>query len=126
MRVVEVAEIRGVNGCARKDSRRKRRESLSGVLKQGRSGMAMTADQIGIKTRGADNFIGSTIAMREFGNNTSGGVAVDLDTGHDEITNSKSKRRTRGVGTFTVNGTAFLGQQSKDLFGKLGGRTGKT
>jgi hypothetical protein len=49
-----------------------------------------------------------------------------VDTNHDEIADSKSKTRARGVGTLTVHGPAFLGQQSKDLFRKLGGRTGKT
>jgi hypothetical protein len=128
MRVVEVAEIRGVNGCARKDSWRKRRQSLSGALEQGRSRMAVTADKTGSKISGADNFIGSgsAFATREFGNNTSGGLPVDLDMSHDKIVDSKSKRRVQVVGTFVVDGRAFLGQQSKDLFGELGGRTGKT
>jgi hypothetical protein len=60
--------------------------------------MAVTVDKIGTKTSRADNFIGSAFATRDFGNNTSGGITVDLDTSHDKIADSKGKRRAQ-VGT---------------------------
>jgi hypothetical protein len=57
-----------------------------------------------------------------------------LNASHDKITDSKSMRRATDsksmrraqfVGTIAVKGTTFLGQQWKDLFGELSGRTGK-
>jgi hypothetical protein len=60
MRVIEAAEIGGVIGGARKNTWRKRRQSLNGVLEHRSSGMAVTADKIGTITSGADNFIRST------------------------------------------------------------------
>ena len=86
----------------------------------------MSTDEIGAITGSLDNFVRTAFAVCELGYGTAGGVAVDLDTGHDKVTDFKSNRRPRFVGTLTVDGAAFLGKEAENLFGKLCSRAGKT
>jgi hypothetical protein len=108
MGMVEVSEVGSVNRCAWENSRWQRRESLRRVFEQGTSRMAVTANQISTKTSRFDNFIRTTFAISELSNCSRSGIAVDLNTSHDKITNSESNDITGFVGAFTVDGTAFF------------------
>jgi hypothetical protein len=80
--VVKVAEIGSVEGGARKDSRRKRREGLRRILESGRCRLIMAADEVGTVTSVGDDCIRTALTVREFGDGAGGGIAVDLDACH--------------------------------------------
>ena len=122
MGVIEVTKVWGVDWSARQESRRERGQSLSGVLQQRGSRVTMAADKVSAITSCFDNFVGPALAVGEFSNSTRGRITMDLNSGHDKITSSICNGGAGFVGTFTVGSTAFLGQQSQDVFGKLGSR----
>ena len=110
MRVVEVMKVGGINGGTGKQSRGKRIKGLGRIFEQWCVRTTMTADEVSTKAGGLDNFVGSTFAVRQFGDSAGGGVAVDLDSSHDEIADSKGNGGMGFVGALAVEGTAFLGQ----------------
>jgi hypothetical protein len=61
----------------------KRGEGTDRVLEQGSSGGVVMANKISTITGGFHNFIRAAAAVGKFGDNTSGGIAIDLDAGHD-------------------------------------------
>jgi hypothetical protein len=126
MRVIKVTEIRRVDGCAREERRWKRRQSLSRIFEQRRCGSTVKTDEVGTETGGFDDLIRAAFAVGEFRYGSSRGVAVDLDFSHDKVADCKGDRRSGGVGAFTMNSTAFLGEQTKDLFCELGRRASET
>jgi hypothetical protein len=79
----------------------------------------MFANHVGSETSRFNNLIRSTFAVSEFSNSSSSGITVNLDTSHNEITNSKGNRGARGVGTLTVDSTTLFSQETKDLLGEL-------
>jgi hypothetical protein len=83
MRMVEASEVRGDDGCARKESRWKRGQRLNGVLDEGRIWRTMATDEVSAKTSSLDDFVGASFTIGEFGNSASGSIPVDLSTGHD-------------------------------------------
>ena len=124
--MIEVAEIRGVNGCTREKSRRERRQGLGRMLEQRRGGATVKTDKVGAKAGRFDDLVGSTFAAGEFGDGTSRSVAVDLDLSHDQVTNCEGCGGSGSVGTFAMNSVAFLSEQTKDLLGELGCGAGET
>jgi hypothetical protein len=110
MGMIEVSEIGGIDRGTRKESRRQRRESLSWVFDQRRTGVSMSLDEISAKPSRFNNHIRSTFTVGKFSNSSSGGITVDLDSGHDKVANSKGDRRTRSVGTFTMDSTTLVSQ----------------
>jgi hypothetical protein len=83
MGVVEVAEIRSVERDAGEKGRGERGEGTGRVLEQGRSGGVVTANKVSAVTGGFNNCIRAAAVVGKFGDNTSGGIAIDLDAGHD-------------------------------------------
>ena len=55
MRVIEVPEIRGINGGTREQGGRERREGLGRVFEERRIGETVTADPTSAKPSGTDD-----------------------------------------------------------------------
>jgi hypothetical protein len=83
MRMVKVSEVGGVDRSARKEGWWERRESLSRILEQRGSRMAVTTDEISTEASRLDDLVRATFAVGELGNGAGSSVAVDLDLSHD-------------------------------------------
>ena len=65
--------------------------------------------------------------INKFSGSTQLGIAGNLDTGCDEITDGESDNRARCVGAFTVDSTAFFSEKKAEgSFDELGGRRRET
>jgi hypothetical protein len=106
--MIEVSEIRCIDRCTRKNSWWKRGQSLSGILDNGSSRITIRTDEIRSITCNFDNFVRTAPTIGKFSDSTQLCIAGNLDTGCDEITDTKSDNRARFVGTFTVDSTTFF------------------
>ena len=70
----------------------------------------MSSNHVGSETSRFNNLIRSTFAVSKFSDSSSSGVAVHLDFSHNEIADSKSNWGSRGIGAFTMDGTALFGE----------------
>lgn len=87
--------------------------------------MTMTTDKISTKARSGNNFVRSTPTVAELGNSTRSSITSDLNTGHHEVTNSKSNRGAGVIDASAMSSAAVFGQHAEHVFGKLGSRGGK-
>jgi hypothetical protein len=79
------------------------------MLDKRRIRKAVATNKVGTKAGSFNYFVRATLATREFGNSSSGSVAVNLGTSHDEVANGKGFGRARFIGSFTVNGATSAG-----------------
>jgi hypothetical protein len=126
MRMIKAAEIGDVNGSAREKGWWKRRESLSRILEQRSSRMAVATNKRGTEARRLDDFVGTTLAVGKLSNGAGSSITVNLDFSHDKVAGGIRDRGSGLIGALAMKGVTFFGQQTKDLLGKLGSRSSET
>jgi hypothetical protein len=82
---------------------------LSWILDSGSSRITIRTDVIRSITCNFNDFVRAAPTISKFSNSTQFCIAGNLDTGCDEITDTKIDNRARFVGAFTVDSTMFLG-----------------
>jgi hypothetical protein len=95
---------------------------LSGILEKWSIGRVVATDKISAKPGSFNDFIRPAFAIRQFSNSAGGSVAVDLNTSHDKIADSKGNGGARFVGSFSVKSAAFFGEDTEYLLGELSSR----
>ena len=58
--------------------------------------------------------------IRQFGDATFGGIAVNGDAGRDDVSNVEKGLVSMGVDAFLVVGAPICGEDAKDFSGELG------
>jgi hypothetical protein len=105
--VVEIPEIRAINGGTGNDTRRDRRQHMTRVGERSRIGQVhghkfVAASGVGKNAIWATNLIG------ELGNAVEFSVALDLNTNKDEVVGSEAGSRATFVDTVSVSLTAIF------------------
>jgi hypothetical protein len=85
---------------------------LSWVLDKGSSGVTIATDEVGSVTGSFNNFVRSAPMVSKFSDSTGCGIAGDLDTGCDKITDGKRDNRARCICAFTVDNTTFISEKA--------------
>ena len=82
---------------------------MSGILDNCSSRVTVRTDDIRSTTCNLDNFVQTAPTISKFSDSTQLCIAGNLDTGCDEITDTKIDNRARFVGAFVVDSTTFFG-----------------
>lgn len=67
-----------------------------------------------------DDNVRTSETIGEFGDCTSGSVALDLNASHNEVANRIGHDLTGIVDACAMGSTAVFGEQAEDAFGELG------
>jgi hypothetical protein len=94
------------------------------VTKSGRIEMAVALEVVCAITRDFGDNVGAAETLREFCNGTRRGVAVDLNTSHDEIANRVRDSLASVVDSGPVCSAAIFGENTEDAGRELRGRRG--
>ena len=106
--MIEVSEIRCIDRCTRENSWWKRGKSLNWILDNSSSRITIRTDEIRSITCNFNDFVRAAPTISKFSDSTQLCIAGNLDTGCDEITDTKIDNRARFVGAFAVDSTTLF------------------
>jgi hypothetical protein len=118
MAMIQVAKVRAVDGVAREDAGRNRRENMAGVrewcqVRTVHRNKLIAAGGMGYDVIGPVNLIG------QLGNAVKLRIALDLDAHQDKISDGKLQSRAASIDAITMCLAAIGNNKHNNLAGKI-------